>query len=197
MKNGRIKGISVISIAEGRKLGTIARAFFDPGTRQVVGFAVHQGGGLLSPEPDRGGIIDAEEVHALGPDALMIADESALLGQATDDRYGDLVDLDEVTSLKVVTEGGTQVGDVVALEVDERTFALQAVEVSPGFFQTNREIPAHQVVSIGDDVLVVSDGVCAPEPETRTGSSAAGDRQRFVIIDERNQERSGSATTSS
>jgi uncharacterized protein YrrD len=43
MKNSQFKGLSVISVAEGKKLGTVARAFFDPATQQVVGFEVHQG----------------------------------------------------------------------------------------------------------------------------------------------------------
>jgi sporulation protein YlmC with PRC-barrel domain len=188
MKNSQLKGLSVISIAEGKKLGTIARVFFDPATQQVVAFEVHQGGGLLGPEPDRSRMIDVEEVQALGPDALMIADESALRSQETAGPSADLVELDALTSRKVVAEGGTQVGAVASTDVDERTFHLRSVEVSPGFFQTNREIPADQVVSIGIDVLVVTDAVCAPEPASDAGSPAADAGRHFVVVDERNQD---------
>jgi uncharacterized protein YrrD len=185
MKNNQIKGIGVISIAEGKKLGTIARSYFDPESRRVVGFVIHQGGGILSTEPDRHGIVDVSEVHSLGPDALMVEDESAFHGEETSERYAELLDLDELMARKVVTEGGTQVGDIAALDFDERTFALRAVEVSPSFFQSNREIPADQVVSIGGDVLVVSDAVVASKPEMNADSTAATEGRHFVVVDER------------
>jgi uncharacterized protein YrrD len=183
MKNTHLKGIGVISIAEGRKLGTIARSYFDPESRRLVGFVIHQGGGLLSPEPDRHGIVDVSEVHSLGPDALMVTDESAFHGEETSERYAELVDLDELVTRKAVTEGGTRVGDIAALDFDERTFALRAVEVSPGLFQTNREIPASQVVSIGVDVLVLSDAVLVPDGNAEAGAATEG--RHFVVVDER------------
>lgn len=188
MKNSQLKGLSVISIAEGKALGTVARVFFDPVTQQAVGFEVHQGGGLLSPDPDRRRMIDVEQVQALGPDALMVADESALRSQETAGPSADLVELDALTSRRVVAEGGTQVGAIASTDIDERTFHLRSVEISPGFFQTNREIPADQVVSIGSDVLVVTDAVCAPAPASDAGSPAADAGRHFVVIDERNRD---------
>ena len=57
---------------------------------------------------------------------------------------------------KVVTEGGTDVGEVAAVEFDAQTFAITEVEVSPGFLKTNTHIPLDQLVRIGQDVLVVA-----------------------------------------
>jgi uncharacterized protein YrrD len=185
MKNSQLKGLGVISVAEGKKLGTVGRVYFDSERRSVAGFVVHEGGGLLSTEPDRSRVLDASEVHSLGPDALMVANESVMRGEEMTARYADLVDLDDLLTRKAVTEGGTRVGDVAAVDVDEQTFALRAVEVSPGFFQTNREIPANQVVSVGHDVVVMSDEVCAPEPGAESPTADAG--RHFVVVDERDK----------
>jgi uncharacterized protein YrrD len=118
----------------------------------------------------------------------MIADESAMHGEETSARYGGLVGLDALTTHTVVTEGGTNVGNVAAIDFDERTFSLRAVEVSPGLFTANQDIPADQVVSIGVDVLVVTDAVCAPEPDEVTGSTPAGEERRYVITTLRAEE---------
>lgn len=184
MKNSQLKGIGVISVAEGKKLGTVARAYFDPERRTVVGIVVHEGGGLLSSEPDRSRVIDASEVHSLGPDALMVTDESVMHGEETATRYADLVDLDELMMRKVVTEGGTEVGNVASVDVDEQSFTLRAVEISTGFFQSNREIPAGQVVSVGRDVVVVSDEVCEPDSDHVAESSSVDGGRHFVVINE-------------
>lgn len=187
MKNSHLMGIGVISVAEGKKLGTVARAYFDPERRAVVGIVVHEAGGLLSTEPDRNRVIDTSEVHSLGPDALMVSDESAMRGEETSARYADLMDLDDVVTRKVVTEGGTQVGDVASVDVDEQTFTLRGVEISPGFFQSNREIPIEQVVSVGPDVVVVRNEVCDPDADSGSASNpSSADRGRhFVVINER------------
>ncbi len=66
---------------------------------------------------------------------------------------------------RVVTEGGTNLGDVVSLGFDEHTFAITEVEVSPGFLKTNTHIPLDHLIRIGQDVLVVADlAVAATEP---------------------------------
>ena len=184
MKNSHLKGISVISVAEGKKLGTVDRAYFDPERRTVVGLVVYEGGGLLSSEQDRSRVIDASEIHSLGPDALMVADESVMRGEETTARYLELMDLNELVARKAVTEGGTQVGEVASVDVDEKTFTLRAIEVSPGFFQTNREIPAEQIVSVGRDVVVVSNEVCGPDTGPGAESTSADGGRHFVVVNE-------------
>ena len=180
MNNKQMNGIAVITIADGKKLGTVDTVRFDPASRRVVGFAVRaEGSGPLSGNPNPVGTVDAGAVHSLGPDALTLADASALRGGTTADGGDALIDLDALTKRKTVTEGGTFVGQVAAIDVDERTFQLRSIEVSPGFFKGNKTIPAAQVVSIGDDVLVVADAVCAPDH----GADAVAGERRFVVGD--------------
>ena len=171
MNGKHVKGLAVISITDGEKLWTVDRVYLDPAGKRVVGLALKRGGGLLSPEAPN--LVDADDVHSLGPDAITLADKGALRGDQTSARLGELVELDDLPKRKAVTEGGTLVGHVAGVDFDERTFRLTQVEVSPGFFKTNKHIPIEQVVSIGHDVVVVADAVCAPEGAAGAHESAA------------------------
>ncbi len=186
MNSKQVKGLSVISIADGKKLGSVNHIFIDPVQKQVVGFSVGGSHSLLSSDPDQGMVVYAKDVHSLGPDALTLTDTSAARGDATNSTYGGLLDAEQLTKRKVLTEGGTMVGGVASLEFDPSTYRLTGIEVSPGFFKSNRIIPVEQVTNIGEEIVMVSDAVCAGDPNnagaggsTVTSSSV----NRFVVGD--------------
>ena len=181
MNNKDVKGIAVISIADGTKLGAVERAYLDPEAKRLVGFAFGAGGGLLAGETEATSLVDVDKIHSLGPDALTLDRPDAAQGQETGAAGGSLIDLDELTKRKVVTDGGTFVGQVASVEFDERSFRLTQIEASPGFFKSNRTIPIDQVISLGSDVVVVSDAVCASEAATAGATSGA--EGRFVVGD--------------
>ena len=176
MNSKNLKGLAVISIADGEKLGTLDRVYLDPTAKRVVGFAVKHGGLFAGGEL---GLIDVDDVHALGQDALTLADKGAVRGDRTRARLDQLVDLDELVKHRAVTEGGTFVGQVTGVEVDRTSFHLAELEISPGFFKSNKLVPVGQVVSIGHDLVVVADAVCAPEGAAPT----APVDHRFVVGD--------------
>ena len=181
MNSKHVRGLAVVSIADGAKVGSLDRAYLDPALKQIVGFALASGGGLLgSSEPAM--TIDTDEIHSLGPDAMTVDSATAARGVRTSSSAETLVDLDDLTKRKVLTEGGTLVGNLVSVDFDERTFRLTHVEASPGFFKSNKHVPIDQVISIGHDLVVVADAVCAVE-----GSSDSDHAQRaegrFVVGD--------------
>src|SRR5688500_3566928 len=65
-----LKNLPVMSIEGGEKLGTVSRAYVDAAQKRIVGFAYSAGGGFMQAESEPK--LDAEEVHTLGPDALML-----------------------------------------------------------------------------------------------------------------------------
>jgi uncharacterized protein YrrD len=180
----QLKGLAVISIKDGEKLGTIDQVFVDAGAKRIVGFAVRHGGGRLFPsvEEQAPELIDVDDVHAVGPDAVTLSDKGAIRGDQTRARLDQLMNLDDLTKLKTVTEGGTALGTVASAEVDDRSFALRELEVSAGFFASNRHLPIGQVVSIGHDLVVVDDAVAADESGT-TPLEGDADERRFVVGD--------------
>jgi uncharacterized protein YrrD len=172
--NRHVKGLPVIGIADGRKIGVVGHVFFEPAAKRVAGFSVMEaGGGLFSTEPERAELVDVEEVHSLGPDA-MILDPAAARGARLSARYGEFVRLEDLLGRTVVTAGGVEIGAVSLVDFDERGYQLNAIEVSPGLFKSHRTIPTEQVLSLGPDAVVVVEAAGEAETggaETREGTT--------------------------
>ena len=133
----------------------------------MVGFSITSGLGPSGGARDNAPTVAASGVHSLGPDALTLNDVAAAHAAWVSAAYGPLESLDDLVGRKAVTEGGTDVGEVAAVEFDARTFAITEVEVSPGFFQTKTHIPLDQLVRFGPDVLMVAEvAAAASEPST-------------------------------
>jgi uncharacterized protein YrrD len=161
MNSKHIRGLTVINLADGTQVGTVDQVFLDLAAKQVVGFSITNGVGPFGGARDNAPTVAASAVHSLGPDALTLDDVTAAHAAWVDATFGAVVPLDDVVGRRVMTEGGTNVGDVVSLGFDDRTFAITEVEVSPGFLKTHTHIPLDQLVRIGQDVLVVADGAVA------------------------------------
>jgi uncharacterized protein YrrD len=172
-----LKGMTVISIEDGTKIGTISRVYVDPTEKRVVGISVDPGSSLL--EADSTKLIDVSDIRSLGPDALTIEDASKVEGKETNTRWMDLFDMDRMTNDKVVSEGGEHVGGVAAVHFDPQDFTLTAIEVSPGFFKTNRLVPIDMVTTIGPDMMIVSDEVCQPEGATDIEAAPSEDEEDY------------------
>lgn len=166
MNTRRLKGLAVISLADGLKLGTVDDVYVDPGSRTVVSFGCRQSGGLLHAASGPPWVVDAAAVHALGTDALTVSDAGALREAAGGGQPG-VIAGDDLTKRKVVTEGGTYLGQVVSLDFDPATYRLAAIEVSPGFFKSNKHVPDNQITNLGADVVIVSEAVSAPAADDR------------------------------
>jgi uncharacterized protein YrrD len=172
-----LKGMAVISIEDGTKIGTISRVYVDPAEKRVVGISVDPGSSLIEADSTR--LIDVADVHSLGPDALTIDDASKIEGNETNERWMDLVDMDRMTNDKVVTVGGEQVGGVAGVQFNPQDFMLTGIDVSPGFFKTNKFVPIDMVTTIGPDMMIVSNAVCAPEGATETEAAGSTDEEEF------------------
>ena len=73
-----------------------------------------------------------------------------------------------------MTAGGANVGSVAGIEFEPPIFAFSQLEVSPGLFKTNMMIPIAEVVSIGPDLIIVSNavGVESAAPDAPSDESA-------------------------
>lgn len=177
MNSKQLKGLPVLIIADGEQIGTVARGYLDVPARRVVGFAVHTKSGMFEVESEPK--VDAEKVHTLGTGGLMVDDASATHGATIQARLGELVDLDDLTSLTMLTEDGVSLGRVASADFDEHSFHLTRFEASSGMLTSNREAAIADVISIGLDYVVVasvvsSDGYVAEE---RPASAAATSRR--------------------
>lgn len=179
MNSKQLKGLAVISIAEGEKLGMVTRADLDPAAKRVVGFAFAAPSGLFAPE--FAPWVETARVHSLGPHALTLDDKRVVQDETGAETAAGVVELDSLLKRKVVTEGGTYVGQVASLEFDEQDFVLTQLEVSPGVFKGNQHVPIGQVMSIGPDLIIVTNAVCAP-PDVTADSDAAGTAEHPWVV---------------
>ncbi|MEJ7762338.1 MAG: PRC-barrel domain-containing protein [Thermomicrobiales bacterium] len=175
MNSKDVKGISVIAIADGRNTGKVSHVFFDPGARKVVGFAAAEGQGFLRPKTSEE-MIDAHEIHSLGPDALTLKNADEVAGSETTTAMDHLIDAEELNKRQVVTEAGTLVGTVSSIDFDPKSFDLLAFEVSAGLLKSHRMVSAADIMTIGADTIVVRNSV-------ETAPAEAGEAGRFVVGD--------------
>lgn len=171
MDSKHIKGLRVVGLADGANLGTIEQIYLDPATKRVVGFGLTADTG--GPDPEFSAIVDATDVYALGADALTLTDSDAVRGSVTGSQLDALVEIDELTKRQVMTQGGALLGNVAAVELDPSSLMLARIEVSPGFFKSNRWIPADQITRLGGDVVVVAAVVVAAADEAAMLPTAA------------------------
>ena len=168
-----IKGLPVITMAEGKQIGKIDDLVIDP-ERKAVGWLRLHTGGLLGGERLW---VSAAAVHGVGEDAVTINAEADARAPADAPEALALVKAKrEVIGNKVITENGERVGEVRDYEFDPDTFALTSLSVPPGMNVVGEilMIPGAKVLTIGEDVIVVaSDAVTRPQGTADIGDAPA------------------------
>ncbi len=160
MSSTLAKGTPVISLDTGVTLGKIESVYLDCDTRRLVAFSFSSGGGLLSSK--RAHIVEIDDIHAIGPDAVTLDDARAVHDLVLmDGKVHHLVDLDEVVKRSVMTDAGVNLGRIVGLDFDPETFRLQRIRVEEKGRDGDRLIDGGDIVSIGEEVIVVADPATA------------------------------------
>jgi uncharacterized protein YrrD len=165
MNSKQLHGLQVISADSGEKVGSVTHAYLDVAAKRLAGVAYSAGGGLLAPQSEPK--VDMAEIHALGPDALILDDPDAARGAEVERRFGELVPLEQLGTRSVLTVSGTLLGKIASVDFDEHDYAVTQIEASPGLLRSNQAIPIAQVMTIGPDYVIVGDEVApatASEP---------------------------------
>ena len=150
-----VKGTPVVSLADGETLGSIDHVYFDPERLAVVGFTFHKGG-LLGGGTS--GLVETTDVHAFGPDAVTITDISVVKNDlAVESRRGDLLDLEELLKRPVMTDSGTRLGHVAAIQFGDASHRLTAIDVVAAGSDEHCRIAAAEIQAIGDEMIIVAD----------------------------------------
>ena len=158
MKAEKLKGLAVISIAEGARLGRVEDVLFDP--RELRIGALRVGG------DERNFVLPFEQVKQVGVDAVTVESGRAIQVAGGDGMLG----LGDLTSLKAVDEAGNFIGTVAGVEIDTATGHIENVTAHKGGVlglggQTTT-IVAGEVRVIGPDVMTVrpmANGATVPE----------------------------------
>ena len=185
MTSHQIKGLPVMNIAEGEKVGAISRVYVDPARKMVVGFGVDPSRSWN--ELDRTYLLDADKVHSIGPDAVTIDDETVIGGAKIEAEMADLIDLHDLVGRKAVTDAGEVIGQIAAAGFNLQGYDLAFFEISPGLLKSNSTIPIERVMTVGADFIVVgAESETADSDESSASTEASG--SHVIIDDQRGKE---------
>lgn len=167
MRNAKdLQGLAIVDVANGRKLGSADEIVVSPDSGRLLGF-VMKSLGVLSPNER---IVEMSDVRSIGADAITVEGEEVA--------HTDAAVADEIREVrggkrglngkKVVTQDGTLVGTISDYAIDEQEARVKALMLGGGLFEKGDAIPADRIVSVGEDVVVVS--------EPGTGAESSGPR---------------------
>jgi sporulation protein YlmC with PRC-barrel domain len=161
MKATSLKGMSVVSINEGQRLGTIDDLLVDPQARRIAAAVVPIGAAsrVLPSLDERTKIISFDDVCSIGNDAVTV--ESAKpADKARRQTLDGLPSLHDVIGLKVVDAAGTLLGRVDDLEFDVPHGQITELVVQSGGVLgvggSSDAIPAAAIHSLGPDLVMVA-----------------------------------------
>jgi sporulation protein YlmC with PRC-barrel domain len=168
-----VKGLPVITMAEGKQVGKVDDLVIDPERKAVSWLRLHSGG-MLGGERLW---VSTEAVHGVGADAVTINAEADARAPADAPEALALVKAKRgIIGSKVMTENGERVGEVCDYEFDPDTFALTSLSVPPGMNVVGEilMIPGDKVLTIGKDMIVVAaDATLRPEVMAEVGNALA------------------------
>ena len=154
-------GKTVVSADTGDRLGGVSDALID----DVSVVALVIGGGLLAKEH----VLPFRDVQTLGGDAVLARTGSGMVGPKEWRTSGP--ETSRSSALRgraVVTTGGTRLGEVSDVLIDDRTGAFEAFEVSSGGLRSRRStLRASSQIRIGADAVVVPEDALEAADERR------------------------------
>ncbi len=156
MRKGReMVGLPVIALAQATKVGTIRDLVIDPGRRAVSALLLVE---AKQQQPSKQ--VRYEAVRRVGPDAVMIEDEAAVMPVSEYPRLQTLCEgTPRLLGLRVLTEGGRSVGTVSDVVLDERSGLIERYEISVGplrdVISGRISVSASMPLAVGAEYMVV------------------------------------------
>lgn len=158
MQADRIKGLGVVSIESGAKLGKVDDLLFDARGLRLAALRISS---------DRQeAVIPFEQVHAIGENAVTVSADASAQWGSSGGALASLPTLEDMKKLKVVDEAGTLLGTIQHLEITPDDGTISELKVHKGgvlgIGGDTTIIPAGQITSVGDEVIIVPVGKPAP-----------------------------------
>lgn len=146
----KLKGMAIVSVSEGSRLGRVEDVLIDTSGLQIGALKIaHDGQQFMIP---------FNLIKSLGSDAITV--EGSQVTQAESSASGSFVGLRDFRKLKVVDESGTLLGLLSGVEFDQQTGKLLQLSVHKGGLLglggTTTAVDTGQVRGIGREVVTVS-----------------------------------------
>lgn len=152
MHGAALKGMAVVSIAEGSRLGRVDDVAIEAAQRQIVA--------LNCSDQGRGFIIPFRFVRTIGKDAITVESSQVTQVDGQGGQAQGLLGLEALTKLKAVDEAGTFIGTISQVEIDPATGRIVGLEAHRGgvlgLGGTTTTIAAEQIRAIGPEIVTVA-----------------------------------------
>jgi sporulation protein YlmC with PRC-barrel domain len=136
-----VSGRRVVSRTSAEELGKLAHIVIDGKRRQVTSLVVGTGRKAL--------LIAWDQVSGFGPDAVMIADETALHEPRDDREHAAAAGKLELVGNRTLSDTGNDLGTVTDIVFDPDTGAIESILVD------DREAPAASLLGAGSFAVIV------------------------------------------
>jgi uncharacterized protein YrrD len=154
-----LRGIAIVSLSDGKKIGTVEDFYFDPKSLGILALRVKTG--LLGHR-----ILNTASINTIGRDAITTPNEETLLHESDSPQLTGTISGENLTSYRVMSESGTVVGKIGNLFLawtEPNAPALSALELTGGLREAltgkHQDFPANQVLRYGADVIVIPDAI--------------------------------------
>lgn len=154
-----LHGLAVVSLADGKKIGTCDDFYFETDTQRVYALRVKTG--MLGHK-----VLPVAAIGTIGQDAITTANEEGLRSESEDKSLSSLGAGQNLHSYKVMSASGTAIGTIgnVVLQTEPPTaLCITAFELAGGLREhlggAYPTFAASQVLRYGQDMLVIPDEV--------------------------------------
>lgn len=145
-----LKGLSVLTLEEGERLGQVRDLILDPASAHVLALVLDRRAPGGEPQ-----VVATANVRHVGSAAITVEDRSSLVPLSRIPRFQDLARARRpIEGRMVISEDGQRLGQVGDLQVDETNFRAVSL-ILRSTFKRGRIIPIEQVRTIGADAIVV------------------------------------------
>ena len=151
MKASAVKGMPVLSLTEGARVGNLRDVLLDTAALRVTM--------LLLSTPDGESLVPFEKIRSIGADAITIESTSATEGTTGQAAVTGQRAVGELMGLAVTSAEGTHLGDVKDLEFDAKDGRLIEIGLHKGgvlgIGGTSLTVPASAIRSFGPKLVAV------------------------------------------
>jgi sporulation protein YlmC with PRC-barrel domain len=136
-----VPGRKIVSRTSAEELGNLAHLVVDVKRRQVASLVVGKGRKAL--------VVDWDQVSGFGPDAVMVADESALHAPIGDREHAAAGGKLELAGKRALSDMGNDLGTVTDVVFDPGTGALETLVLG------DRDTLAASLLAVGSFAVIV------------------------------------------
>lgn len=182
MNASDLKGMAVISLGEGTKLGEVDQPLFDLPNRRVCAVHVKGDSGIS--------VLPFEAIERIGSDAITVVTSRVTQTPGIDSSGQGLLDLEALRKLKIVNQDGTFLGKLSDVEFDTRDGHVTHLAAHKGgvlgMGGTTTPIGANASLAAGRELLTVyvdaadAESAASMDAQARQGGTSRATDERDV-----------------